>query len=180
MKVESVQDGNGEAAPGKVLVLNSSYQPLNTVNVRRAVILVLKKKAEIVERDGAYLRSENLSLPVPLVIRLAYFVHVPQKGIPLSRRAVFARDNHTCQYCGGRAESIDHVVPRSRGGKHEWENVVAACRRCNTRKMNRLPHEAGLRLLRKPFRPKGYVWLYGVEGGIPRAWEPYLDSALVG
>ncbi len=180
MRAGSHSEEVGGMSGGRVLVLNSSYQPLNTVNVRRAVVLVLKKKAEIVERDGAHIRSETIALPVPLVIRLVYFVHVPQKGIPLSRRAVFARDNHICQYCGGKAESIDHVVPKSRGGKHEWENVVAACRRCNARKMNRLPQEAGLSLIRKPFRPKGYAWLFGVEGGIPRAWEPYLDSALVG
>ncbi|MDY6795007.1 MAG: HNH endonuclease [Actinomycetota bacterium] len=165
----------------RVLVLNASYQPLNLVNVKRAVILVLKNKAEIIEEmDGMMIRSEHLALPLPSVIRLVYFVKVPYRGVSLSRRAVFARDNHTCQYCGGRAESIDHVIPRSRGGGHTWENVVAACRRCNTRKMNRLPSEAGLKLSRKPIEPQDYMWILTMADQVHPTWEPYLETALVG
>lgn len=165
----------------RVLVLNASYQPLNLVNVKRAVILVLKNKAEIIEEmDGMMIRSEHLALPLPSVIRLVYFVKVPYRGVSLSRRAVFARDNNTCQYCGGRAESIDHVIPRSRGGGHTWENVVAACRSCNTRKMNRLPSEAGLKLSRKPIEPQDYIWILTMAGQVHPTWEPYLETALVG
>lgn len=164
----------------RVLVLNASYQPLNLVNLRRAVVLVLKKKAEIIEEGEGTLRSEKLTMPFPTVIRLAHYVRVPYRSVALSRRAVFARDNHTCQYCGGRAESIDHVVPRSRGGEHTWENVVAACRKCNTRKMNRLPAEAGLKLLRKPFEPHDHIWFLALAGDIHPTWEPYLDTAMVG
>jgi 5-methylcytosine-specific restriction endonuclease McrA len=163
-----------------VLVLNASYEPLNLVNVKRAVVLVLKNKAEIIEERGGLIHSERLNMPFPTVIRLAYYVNVPYRGVSLSRRAVFIRDRHTCQYCGGRAESIDHVIPRSRGGKHVWENVVAACRQCNTRKMNRLPSEAGLKLKHKPIEPHDHIWILSLAGDIHPTWEPYLETALVG
>ena len=164
----------------RVLVLNASYEPLNLVNVKRAVILVLKDKAEIIEERGEYLHSERMIMPFPTVIRLAYYVSVPYRGVSLSRRAVFLRDGHTCQYCGGRAESIDHVLPRSRGGQHTWENVVAAWRRCNARKMNRLPSEAGLKLARKPVQPHDHIWIFSLATDIHPTWEPYLETALVG
>jgi 5-methylcytosine-specific restriction endonuclease McrA len=164
----------------RVLVLNASYQPLNLVNVKRAVILVLKNKAEILEERGEYLHSERMTMPFPSVIRLVYYVSIPYRGVSLSRRAVFIRDRHTCQYCGERAESIDHIMPRSRGGEHAWENVVAACRRCNTRKMNRLPSEAGLKLMHKPAPPHDHIWIFSLATEIHPTWEPYLETALVG
>jgi len=164
----------------RVLVLNASYQPLNLVNVKRAVVLVLKNKAEIIEDRGEYLHAERLAMPFPSVIRLVYYVNAPYRTASLNRRAVFARDNYTCQYCGGKAESIDHVVPRSRGGAHSWENVVAACRKCNNRKMNRLPAEAGLKLRRKPFAPHDHIWFLSLAGEIHPTWEPYLETAMVG
>lgn len=164
----------------RVLVLNASYQPLNLVNVKRAVVLVLKNKAEVVEEREERIRSQSVSMPFPTVIRLAYFVHVPYRAASLSRRAVFIRDGHICQYCGGRAESIDHVIPRSRGGEHDWENVVAACRRCNTRKMNRLPSEAGLKLMRAPVIPHDHIWILSLSSEIHPTWEPYLETAMAG
>ena len=109
------------------LVLNASYEPLCVVPGRRAVCLVLDEKAEVIHHSEQVLHSARLAVAVPSVIRLRYFVKVPyQRRATLNRRAVFARDGHRCQYCGGPAESIDHVVPRSRGGEHVWENVVAA------------------------------------------------------
>jgi len=164
----------------RVLVLNASYEPLNLVNVKRAVILILKEKAEIIEERGEYLHSERMIMPYPSVIRLVYYVRVPYRAVSLSRRAVFIRDRHTCQYCGGHAESIDHVIPRSRGGEHIWENVVAACRRCNTRKMNKLPSEVGLKLKHKPIEPHDHVWIFSLASDIHPTWEPYLETALVG
>ncbi len=164
----------------RVLVLNASYEPLNLVNVKRAVILILKEKAEIIEERGEYLHSERMIMPYPSVIRLAYYVRVPYRAVSLSRRAVFIRDRHTCQYCGERAESIDHVIPRSRGGEHIWENVVAACRRCNTRKMNKLPSEVGLKLKHSPIEPHDHVWIFSLASDIHPTWEPYLETALVG
>ena len=137
------------------LVLNATYEPLSVVPARRAVCLVLQDKAEIVEHDGSAVRSERLAMPGPLVIRLRYVVRVPfHRRTALSRRAVFLRDGSRCQYCGGVADSIDHVVPRSRGGQHVWENVAAACRPCNLRKRDRTPEEAGMRLASVPLAPR--------------------------
>ena len=162
----------------KALVLNASFEPLCVVPVRRAVILVLKEKAEVVHASDLVLHSERSSLPAPSVIRLNYFVKVPYRArAALNRRAVFARDGHRCQYCGAAAESIDHVLPRSRGGQHVWENVVAACRRCNTRKEDRLVHEAGLVLRRRPVAPTELTWIIVAVGTVHPHWEPYLRSS---
>jgi 5-methylcytosine-specific restriction endonuclease McrA len=164
----------------RVLVLNATYQPLNVVSVRRAVVLLLKQKAEVLEQDGGSLRSEKMIMPIPAVIRLSYFVKVPyREAIPLTRRTVFARDDHTCQYCGARAESIDHIIPRSRGGTHTWENVVAACRRCNSRKENRLLEEAGLKMLRQPGVPHQNLRIIGAASEVHPSWSNYLDLAAV-
>lgn len=158
-------------------MLNASFEPLCVVSVRRAVVLVLREKAEIVSRNGAEVRSERITMPVPSVIRLVHFVRVPHRTrVPLSRRAVFARDGHRCQYCNRAAENIDHVMPRSRGGAHDWDNVVASCRSCNARKENRLPSEAGLTLRRRPRVPHASLWLVATAGSLDPAWEPFLPA----
>ena len=160
------------------LVLNASFEPLSVVPSRRAVCLVLDEKAEVVEHDGTLLRSESLSLPNPLVIRLLYMVKVPyHRRTALSRRAVFARDDHRCQYCGGVADSIDHIVPKSRGGLHVWENVAAACRRCNLDKRDRTPDEAWMKLAKSPHTPREMAWVTVAVGSVPEAWRPYLAQA---
>lgn len=161
---------------GRALVLNATYEPLCVVSVRRAVVLVLKQKAEIVHQDGGVFHSERSEIPIPSVIKLKYFVRVPFRArVSLSRRAVFVRDSFCCQYCGSSAENVDHVVPRSRGGTHTWENVVAACKRCNTTKEDRLPHEAGLKLRRRPTVPHETVWIVVAVGRVDPKWEPYLE-----
>jgi 5-methylcytosine-specific restriction endonuclease McrA len=159
------------------LVLNATFEPLGIVSSRRALLLVLATKAELVHATDRIFRSERVALPEPSVVRLARYVRVPrERAVAVNRRTVFARDSHRCQYCGSPAESIDHVVPRSRGGSHAWDNVVAACRRCNTRKEDRLLHEAGLVLHRPPGPPRHRVWLLAM-GGSPRAdWAPYLGE----
>ena len=160
------------------LVLNASYEPLSVVSARRATCLVLADKAELVADDGAVVRSERLALPSPSVIRLRYMVKVPYvRRSALSRRAVFARDEHRCQYCGERADSIDHVLPRSRGGPHTWENVAAACRPCNLTKRDRTPEEAGMRLARPCRAPRATAWVVVSVSGVPDAWRPYLALA---
>ncbi len=158
---------------GKALVLNATDVPLAVLPARRAVVLVWKQKADVVVSNGAVFRSEHMHIDAPSVVRLRHFVHVPHRQhAPMTRRAVFARDVWTCQYCGGAAENLDHVIPRSRGGLHVWENVVAACRRCNAKKMDRTPQESGFRLARLPFAPSdGFRLTLGlVEPG----WEQYL------
>jgi 5-methylcytosine-specific restriction endonuclease McrA len=162
----------------RALVLNATYEPLCVVPSRRAAVLVLDHKAEVLHDTGAALHSEHLTVPIPSVIRLRTFVKVPfRRRAPLNRRGVFARDDHRCQYCAGSAESIDHVVPRSRGGEHTWENVVAACRACNVRKRDRLLAETTMRLLRRPGVPRELTWVVVAVGSVPTHWEPYLDVA---
>jgi 5-methylcytosine-specific restriction endonuclease McrA len=160
------------------LVLNATYEPLSIVNVRRAACLVLADKADIVEDDGTEMRAATLAIPNPLVVRLRYVVKVPyRRRAALSRRAIFARDDHRCQYCGDVADSIDHVIPRSRGGRHEWDNVAAACRPCNLHKRDRTPEEAGMPLLSAPRAPKGLGWVSLTVQRVPEAWKPYLAVA---
>jgi 5-methylcytosine-specific restriction endonuclease McrA len=160
---------------GRALVLNASYEPLCVVPARRAVVLVLAGKADSVHESDECLHSDRLVVAVPSVIRLRYYVRVPfQRSAALSRRAVFHRDDFRCQYCGNDAESIDHVVPRSRGGSHAWENVVAACRRCNAGKGDRLLSETSMTLPRRPVAPRELSWVVVAVSQVPEQWEPYL------
>jgi 5-methylcytosine-specific restriction endonuclease McrA len=163
----------------RVLVLNASYEPLSVVTARRAVVLVLNQRATVVVGKDETWISESVTVDVPSVVRLNRYVKVPyRRSVPVTRRAVFGRDGHRCQYCGGPAESIDHVLPRSRGGDHTWENVVACCRPCNISKGDRLPVEAGLRLSTKPGPPRRYAWIYASTGyQVDPAWHPYLEVA---
>ena len=162
----------------RALVLNASYEPLSVVSTRRAVVLVLRGRAvSVVERDEVWASSHTV-VAVPSVVRLKTYVKVPyRRSVPVTRRAVFGRDGHRCQYCGGPAESLDHVVPRSRGGDHTWDNVVACCRSCNVRKGDRLPAEVGLHLRAQPHAPRHHAWIYASAGyTLDPAWDPYLAA----
>ena len=161
----------------RALVLNATFEPLGIVSSRRALLLVLATRAELVHATDGVFHAERVAFPEPSVVRLSRYVRVPHnRMVAVNRRTVFARDGHRCQYCGSAAESIDHVVPRSRGGLHAWDNVVAACRRCNARKEDRLPHEAGLVLHRPPAPPRQRVWLLAMCGGARDEWAPYLGE----
>lgn len=161
----------------RALVLNLAFEPISVVSVRRALLLVLKRKAEVIVEGPSLLRSATMTIAAPSVIRLQYFVRVPYRArASLSRRAVFVRDGHLCQYCGATAENLDHVIPRSRGGLHVWENVVAACRRCNAGKEDRLLHEVGLRLRHEPQVPRDSLWVRVAVGHVEPQWEPYLRN----
>jgi 5-methylcytosine-specific restriction endonuclease McrA len=157
------------------LLLNATYEPLCVVSSRRAIVLVLAEKAESVDSAPEVVHSESVSVPVPVVVRLTRYVRVPYPAqVPLSRRAVFTRDGSTCVYCGSSATSIDHVVPRSRGGTHTWDNVVAACRRCNHAKADRSLAELGWKLPHPPRTPSGAAWrLLGARTVDPR-WRSWL------
>ena len=162
----------------RALVLNATYEPIGVVSARRALILALAEKVDVLADSGIVWASEELEVAVPSVVRLRYYVKVPCKRVaPLSRRAVFARDGGRCQYCGKAAESIDHVIPRCRGGEHTWENVVACCRRCNTYKSDRLLSDCALKLRVRPAAPTQYVWVKVAAGKVPEAWKPYLQHA---
>lgn len=141
----------------KVLVLNASYEPLNICTWRRAVVLLMKGKAEQIEHNGKMVYAD---FPLPTVIRLRSYVKIPYKEISLSRRNLLHRDSYTCQYCGDRRHdlTIDHIVPRSRGGTDSWENVVAACLKCNVKKGDRTPKEANMALTLQPRRPPSHVY----------------------
>jgi 5-methylcytosine-specific restriction endonuclease McrA len=164
----------------QVLVLNASYEPLNVCSVRRAHVLVFKGKAEVIEELGVPLHSASSTFPWPHVIRLVTYVRVPRAvQRKISRRALFARDGWRCVYCGtgGGRLTLDHVVPRSRGGKSVWENVVTACAPCNHRKGNRTLEEARMALLQPPKAPAPVLFIHLAASRIPNGWQPYLAVA---
>jgi 5-methylcytosine-specific restriction endonuclease McrA len=163
----------------RALILNATYEPLSVVPSRRAVVLVARGRATVVVPRDEVWHAATISIPVPSVVKLNSYIRVPyERTIPVSRRAVFGRDGHRCQYCGSPAESLDHVLPRSRGGGHTWDNVVACCRRCNIHKGDRLPSEVGLALSRRPAAPHRYGWIYASAGyQLDPSWQPYLLSA---
>ena len=157
------------------LVLNATFEPLCIVTSRRALNLILASKAEMIAASDRLFRSANASFEAPSVVRLVSFVKVPYTTrVALNRRAVFARDHHKCQYCNAAAENIDHVIPRSRGGTHTWDNVVAACKACNARKEDRLLSEINMRLRRPPATPHARAWVLAATGGHRPEWEEWL------
>ena len=162
-----------------MLVLNATYEPINVCTVRRAVVLLLKEKAEMIERAEWQLHSESTSLSRPVVIRLVSYVRIPRHSHrrKITRRAVFARDDWTCQYCGSRSNlTVDHVIPRSKGGTSDWENIVASCAPCNRRKGDLLLRNSGMRLSRTPRRPNPNVFIQVASPTIPVAWQAYLAA----
>ena len=179
----AAHNGHRPSLPGKgrVLVLNATFEPINVCTVRRAAVLVLKEKAVLLERAERPLRSERLSLDRPTVIRLISFVRIPRDahGRKITRKAVLARDSWTCQYCGTRKPglTVDHVIPRSRGGKSVWENIVASCATCNRRKGSHLPREIKMHPRTKPRAPGPTVFIRIASPTIPHAWQPYLVPA---
>ena len=163
---------------GRVLVLNATFEPINVCTVRRATVLILKERAEIIEHSERALHSESLTLPRPIVIRLTTYVRIPRDAHrrKITRRAVFARDRWTCQYCGGirGTLTIDHVVPRSRGGPSSWENIVTCCAPCNRRKGDKALRNAGMKLIREPRAPSPHIFVHVASSTIHPSWEQYL------
>jgi 5-methylcytosine-specific restriction endonuclease McrA len=166
--------------PRHVLVLNTTYEPINVCSTRRAVVLLLKGKAEALECGSQILRSESCSVILPQVIRLRSFARIPWgERRRISRRAILARDGYVCQYCGSAGRlTLDHVIPRSRGGTTSWDNVVASCAPCNTRKGSSLPQEVGMAPLSKPRPPAPADFLLPVARDVPDSWAPYLTLAV--
>jgi 5-methylcytosine-specific restriction endonuclease McrA len=161
-----------------VLVLNATFEPINVCTVRRAVVLLLKEKAEMIERSEWDLHSASANMSRPVVIRLVTYVKIPRDTHrrKITRRAVFARDDWTCQYCGSRSNlTVDHVVPRSKGGSSNWENIVASCAPCNRRKGNTMLRHSGMQLARAPHTPSPHVFIQVASPTIPAAWRTYLS-----
>ncbi|WP_319450945.1 MULTISPECIES: HNH endonuclease [unclassified Mycobacterium] len=164
----------------RVLLLNSTYEPLTALSARRAVVMVLCGKADVVHADPSApeVCSESRAITVPTVIRLRSYVRVPYRArIPMTRAALMHRDRFRCAYCGSKADTVDHVVPRSRGGEHSWENCVAACATCNHRKADRMLAELGWTLRSVPLPPKGQHWrLLSSVKELDPAWMRYLGE----
>lgn len=159
----------------RTLLLNASYEPLHICDARRALLLVLDETADVVLEGTEVVHSQYMQFTLPSVVRLRRYVNVPRgRSIPLTTRTVVARDGGVCGFCGEHnADTMDHLVPRAQNGPHTWENVIAACRRCNHKKADRTPEQANMPLLRKPTRPRGAharLLLYAVDP----AWAPYL------
>jgi 5-methylcytosine-specific restriction endonuclease McrA len=178
---DGAHSDTGGRTGSRVLVLNATFEPINVCTVRRAAVLVLKAKAEVLERSEGELRSERLALERPTVIRLVTYVRIPRDAHrrKITRKAVLARDSWTCQYCGARKPglTVDHVIPRSRGGKSVWENIVASCATCNRRKGNRLPREIQMHPRCRPTAPGPTVFIRIASPTIPIAWKAYLPQA---
>jgi 5-methylcytosine-specific restriction endonuclease McrA len=160
----------------KVLVLNADYQAIGVCAAERAFVLVFMKKAEMLAEDSEKsLRTIRREYKFPSIIRLYRFVAIPYKRVNLTRQNVFKRDNHTCVYCGTRENlTIDHVLPRSNGGRDSWENLVTACQKCNSRKGNQTPEQAEMQMSHLPFRPSFVMFLGNFSGQVRDDWRPYL------
>jgi 5-methylcytosine-specific restriction endonuclease McrA len=162
-----------------VLVLNASFEPIHVCSTRRAIGLILTEKATLVMNGRGIIRTVNNSFPRPSVIRLEKMIHRPKPRTLLNRREIFRRDNHTCQYCGKHAPNltIDHVIPRHKGGLHNWTNVVAACASCNHHKGGKTPEEVGMHLLRIPKEPSvSAVYIFGHHLIENQDWEQFLTG----
>ena len=174
-------DGRRGGTRGRVLVLNASYEPLNVCTVRRATVLLLKERAEILEHGRWSLHAESVTIPRPVVIRLITYVKIPRDAHSrkITRRAIFARDRWTCQYCGRERGklTIDHVIPRCKGGSSSWDNIVTSCAPCNRRKGDRLPRQAQMHPRRRPKAPSPAVFVHVSTQAIPPVWEQYLPAA---
>ena len=159
-----------------VLILNQNFEPLNVCRVKRAVVLILSGKAEVIEDNSDAVRSVTFSMISPSVVRLGRMVKRPRPQVKLTRRRIFIRDKYTCQYCGKQVHelTLDHIVPRHRSGEHTWKNVVSACKACNQRKAGYTPSEAGMKLLRKPIQPSGSDPYVVYPFRTPPEWQGYL------
>jgi 5-methylcytosine-specific restriction endonuclease McrA len=160
-----------------VLVLNLNYEPLNVCTTKRAMVLLVIGKAEVVENGRGYIRTPSTIYPRPSVIKLGYMINRPRPRVKLNRREIFRRDNYTCQYCGRetRQLTVDHVVPRHRGGEYCWENLVSACPACNRRKGGKTLQETHMSLLRRPYQPRATGdYLFGHYLKHNREWERFI------
>ena len=164
----------------RVLVLNASYEPINVCSERRAVVMIFKGVARVEEHNGHVLHSEKMILHAPSVIRLTDYIHIPYKNRSLSRKNILLRDNSTCQYCDKHLPpselTLDHIMPRSRGGESTWDNLVACCKKCNHRKGNRTPEEAMMPLRHHPrgFSPHVNRQIIRYLGRADETWRKYL------
>ena len=159
-----------------VLLLNNSFEPITIVNGKKAIIMLLLDKVDSVEKSSIKIKSEKLIVFLPRVIKLKSYVHIKKRQISLTRKNIFDRDNHECQYCGNQKYplTLDHIIPKQKGGNDTWENLVAACSRCNIKKGNRLLNETNMKLLQKPVKPNYILYLQKYVKQEYKIWKPYL------
>ena len=159
-----------------VLVLNQNYEPISICSAQKAIILMLLEKAQMVERYREFVHSVSLTIPYPSVIRLNRFVRKPYQKVSLSRKNIIKRDRNRCQYCNKNHQpmTIDHIIPKSQGGKDVWENLVTACTRCNGKKGDQTPEQAGMKLIRRPKKPSHLFYLQHIAGNAHPTWTDYL------
>lgn len=176
MRFEPAIQTNGTLGK-RVLLLNQSYEPLAICTVKKAIVLLILKKAHVVaEKPNKFIHSVRHSFPIPTVVRLNTYVRVPYKRAILSRKNIILRDDKKCAYCG-RSDvplTVDHIIPKARGGEDTWENLVCACFICNNKKGNRTPEEAGFKLLVKPYVPNRILFIKNSTAKIDESWRPYL------
>ena len=160
----------------RVLLLNQSYEPIMVVGAKRAIILILSEKVDALENYRELIHSAYLTLPLPSVIKLREYVRIKRRNIVLSRKNILKRDSHTCQYCSISSVpmTVDHIIPKQRGGEDTWYNLVAACVSCNTKKGNRTPKDAQMILKKKPRRPTIILHLQKFVKQFQGTWRPYL------
>lgn len=162
-------------------MLNNDYEPLNVCNMRRAILLVYLGKAEVIHTSEQYIGTAYGIMESPSVVKLRYHIKRPVPQLKLSRRSIFIRDNYTCQYCGQQSKdlTLDHVIPRHKGGKWSWENLVCCCKKCNSKKGGNTPYQADMKLIRQPRRPK-YVPFISIikyiDAKNDRIWRDYLPT----
>ena len=163
----------------RTLILNSTFQPLSVASAKRSISLLLAKKINVIKESKFEIRSENKIIKIPKVALLTYYVKAPySRRVALNRSNIFIRDFYTCQYCGNNAESIDHIIPKSKGGEHEWSNVVACCKKCNLTKADKLLNQSILKLKKFPIKPEGNFWIKTIIGSNPDPeWNEYLIPA---
>ncbi len=162
----------------RVLILNADYSPIMVSTVQRAFILMYLNKTELVEKANGYkIRTVSTQFPMPAVIKLNSYVNVPYKKVAMTRQNIFKRDGSKCQYCGQKDHlTLDHVVPKAKGGKSTWENLITACNRCNCQKGDQTPKDAGMLLVNKPFRPTYNSFIKNNSGFVCDEWLPYLEA----
>lgn len=160
----------------KVLLLNASYEPVGIISGKKAILMLLTDKVDYINKSKFYINSEKLNIALPIIVRLKSYIYLKRRRISLTRKNIFKRDDHKCQYCGVNASSltIDHVVPKNKGGKDTWENLVSACVKCNLLKADYNLKDINMNLINKPKRPHFLIYMQGYVNNEYSSWKPYL------
>ncbi len=160
----------------KVLLLNSSYEPISIINSKKAIIMLMLNKVDYIEKSNKIIKSEKLKVLLPIIVKLKSFVYLKKRKIALTRQNIFKRDHYMCQYCGKKTKdlTIDHVIPKIKGGVDSWENLVSACVKCNLSKADNYIKDINMPLLNKPKKPHFLIYMQGCVNNEYKSWKPYL------